>query len=259
VARHFAESILCAGNQSIAVLILRLLRGARRDFKIMHPLDNLIWTALGTRQVEFVEGSGHARRFPPAVTALGALSRYAPEGYEALAHLQRDGETTALFLDAPADPPSGWKVMRSAPLMQLVLGDNPVPYEALETVALGAADAPEMVALAELTKPGPFGMRTHELGSYLGVRRDGRLAAMAGERLRVPGYTEISAVCTHPEHTGKGHARALMGILIEQIRGRGERPFLHVRTENTRALELYKRMGFSERVVLHLIVVRKPS
>jgi len=116
-----------------------------------------------------------------------------------------------------------------------------------------------MLALAELTQPGPFGMRTHEMGTYLGIRREGKLVAMAGERLRVPGYTEISAVCTHPEHTGKGYARTLMGILIEQIRQRGERPLLHVRHDNTRAVELYQRMGFSERVLLHLLVVRKPA
>jgi len=225
----------------------------------MHPLDNLIWTALGSRQANFAEGNGHARRFPPSVTALGALSTYTPESYQALAELQDDGAPTALFLDAPAHPPPGWKVVRSVPLTQMVLGDNAVPYEPMETVSLGTADSPEMVALAELTKPGPFGVRTHELGTYLGIRRDGKLAAMAGERLRVPGYTEISAVCTHPEHTGKGYARTLMGILIEHIRQRGERPFLHVRHDNTRAIELYKRMGFSERVLLHLLVVRKPG
>ena len=225
----------------------------------MHPLDHLIWTALGTRQAKFAEGNGNARRFPPSVTALGALSTYTPQSYEALAHLQHDGEATALFLDAPADPPAGWKVLRSIPLMQMVLGDNNVPYEPMETVALGTTDSPEMLALAELTQPGPFGMRTHEMGTYLGIRREGKLVAMAGERLRVPGYTEISAVCTHPEHTGKGYARTLMGILIEQIRQRGERPLLHVRHDNTRAVELYQRMGFSERVLLHLLVVRKPA
>ena len=223
----------------------------------MHPLDNLIWTALGTRQSKFAQGNRGARRFLPQVTMLGALSAYTPEGYAPLADLQRNGEPTALFLNEPTDPPAGWRVLRSTPLAQMVLGDDPVPYKPMETVALGATDAAEMVALAELTKPGPFGMRTHEMGTYLGIRREGKLAAMAGERLQVSGYTEISGVCSHPEHTGQGYARTLMGMLIEQIRGRGERPFLHVRSENTNALELYKRMGFTERVLLHLQVVQK--
>src|SRR5205807_2723279 len=108
---------------------------------------------------------------------------YTEEDYQALALLQHDGEATALFLDAPADPPAGWKVLRSIPLMQMVLGDNDVPYQPMETVALGTTDSPEMLALAELTQPGPFGMRTHEMGTYLGIRREGMLVAMAGERL----------------------------------------------------------------------------
>ena len=87
-----------------------------------------------------------------------------------------------------------------------------------------------MVELATLTKPGPFGSRTHELGTYMGIRREGKLVAMAGERLKVPGYTEVSAVCTHPEHTGKGYARVLMTEIMRGIRDRGEIPFLHVRT-----------------------------
>lgn len=224
----------------------------------MHPLDDLIWNSLGTRHAKVAEGNARARRFIPEVSMLGTVAEFTPAGYDALAELQRNGEATAMFLNAPAKPPSGWVVVREAPLWQMVLSDASVPYERHgDVLTLGAADAPEMVELAALTKPGPFSLRTHELGTYLGIRVDGKLAAMAGERLKVAGYTEVSGVCTHPEHIGKGYARTLMGMLIEQIRGRGERPFLHVRENNTRALEIYRRMGFEGRVLLHLLVVRK--
>jgi len=112
-------------------------------------------------------------------------------------------------------------------------------------------------ALTALTKPGPFSARTHELGAYIGIRRNGKLVAMAGERLKVPGCTELSAVCTHPEHTGHGFARTLMTELMRRICGRGETPFLHVREDNMRAIGLYERMGFRRRVLLHLAVLRK--
>lgn len=116
-----------------------------------------------------------------------------------------------------------------------------------------------MLALAQLTKPGPFGLRTRELGTYIGIRQNGQLVAMAGERLRVPGFTEISAVCTHPDHLGRGYAATLMTELMHRIRSRGEVPFLHVREDNTRAIPIYERLGFRKRVLLHFAVVRKPG
>ena len=128
-----------------------------------------------------------------------------------------------------------------------------------EILELGPSDVPEMMELTALTKPGPFGKRTHELGSYLGIRHNGKLVAMAGERLKVPGYTEVSAVCTHPEHTGRGYARILMMEVMQRIRSRGETPFLHVRGDNVRAIELYERLGFSQRVLLHFAVLRKDA
>ena len=126
-----------------------------------------------------------------------------------------------------------------------------------KTLRFDSADVPEMVALATLTKPGPFVQCTRELGTYLGIRHDGQLIAMAGERMKVPGYTEVSAVCTHPDHIGKGYARALMTEIMRRIRERGEVPFLHVRQDNVRAIELYKKLGFRQRVVQHYAVIRK--
>ena len=144
----------------------------------------------------------------------------------------------------------------------MALADAKVPLSIPATaengwIELGERDVPEMMALAALTKPGPFGRRTRELGAYLGIRESGNLVAMAGERLRVPGYTEVSAVCTHPDHVGRGHARALITEMVKQICNRNEVPFLHVRADNLRAIGLYEHMGFRKRALVQFAVIRR--
>jgi predicted GNAT family acetyltransferase len=116
----------------------------------------------------------------------------------------------------------------------------------------------DMLALVEITKPGPFRGRTHEMGRYLGIRVDGRLVAMAGERLRPVGYTEVSAVCTHPDYRGRGYGRDLVETLVRNIIDRGEVPILHVEKDN-RAAFLYEQVGFSRRQTIHLVALRKPN
>jgi ribosomal protein S18 acetylase RimI-like enzyme len=243
----------------------------------MHPLDNIIWKALTTRQAEFAESFNLARRFVPEVSPLAGFRESTPEGYESLAGLLDAQGTVRLFLEAPYQPCAGWSFVARAPMPEMVYEGNAglrpadswepalgLPQGRLspdkddpEIVELGAADVPDMMELTALTKPGPFNLRTHELGTYLGIRREGKLVAMAGERLKVPGYTEVSAVCTHPEHAGHGYARILMAELMQRIRSRGETPFLHVREANVRAIELYQRLGFNQRVLLQFAILRK--
>ena len=117
----------------------------------------------------------------------------------------------------------------------------------------------EIASGGEYGGASPFGKRTHELGYYVGIRDKGKLVAMAGERLKVPGYTEVSAVCTHPDHVGKGYARVLTNEVMRRIRDRGEKPFLHVRTANTRAVQIYEKLGFRSRVELHYAILRARS
>ena len=224
----------------------------------MHLLDNPIWTALTTRQAHFAEGGNWARRFPPAVTALAGFPEMRIEAYEELAGLA-NGAPAALFLHHAPNLPEGWCQLREAPLLQMVCQDGATPSARHPWNTLTEVDVPEMVALAELTQPGPFGTQTYQMGTYLGIREQGSLAAMAGERLRVPGYAEISAVCTHPDHVGKGYAASLMSVLIEKMRSQGETPFLHVRADNSRAIALYQRLGFRKRIQFHLAVVQKKS
>ncbi len=232
----------------------------------MHILDNVIWQALSTRQSEFAESFGQSCRFTPKVSSLGGFREASPEGYQSLEGLVGSLGTIMVFLDSPYENRMGWTLVASAPLLQMVwengraLNDSRVSSESAsrpEIVELNAAHSPAMMELTALTKPGPFDKRTHELGRYIGIFREGKLVAMAGERLKVPGYTEVSAVCTHPEHTGHGYARVLMTDVMQGIRRREEIPFLHVREDNARAIELYERLGFRRRVLRHLAVIRK--
>jgi ribosomal protein S18 acetylase RimI-like enzyme len=227
----------------------------------MHPLDNVIWQALTTRQTHFAEGQDRARRFMREVTLLGGIVEDTQEAYADFARVVGTGGTGALFLDEPYAARAGWEFVAGASLLQMVFEDGknfPRPEDSVaQIVELGIQDSPDMIELTSLTKPGPFGTRTHELGTYLGIRRAGKLVAMAGERLKVPGFTEVSAVCTHPEHTGNGYAQVLMTEIMRRIRDRGETPFLHVRGDNERAIAVYKLLGFRERKLGHFAVLRK--
>jgi len=229
----------------------------------MHALDNVIWQALTTRDAQFAESFEEARRFVREVGPLGAFREHGPQGFASLAGLVGTGGTVGLFLDDPYESRDGWDFVVGAPLLQMVCANGSKPArratskEVPELVELGMQDSPEMIELTAMTKPGPFGPRTHELGTYLGIRSLGKLVAMAGERLKVPGHTEVSAVCTHPEQTGKGYAGILMSEVMRRILERGETPFLHVRADNGRAIEIYKRLGFRERKLGHFAVLRK--
>jgi len=230
----------------------------------MHPLDNVIWEALTTRQAEFAEGRGDARRIIPEVGALAGLREPDVEGYRSLCELVSPGGTARVWLSLVNrfESAPGFELVTTFPGLQMIYesGDaigSSVHAATLPIEELGPRDSPEMVELATLTKPGPFERRTHELGKYIGIRLEGKLIAMAGERLKVPGYTEVSAVCTHPEHTGKGYARVLMWEIMRGIRDRGEIPFLHVRQSNTRAVQLYERMGYRTRMVVQFTVLRR--
>jgi ribosomal protein S18 acetylase RimI-like enzyme len=227
----------------------------------MHPLDNVIWRALSTSQAHLGSKNHGAGRFLGEVSMLGALAEPSAEAYESLLALLRPYERVGLFLDETPKTLPPWKLRSSGPLLQMVHQDRPSPenLQRPEFLRLSEPDVPEMLALTRLTKPGPFGKRTHEMGEYWGIRQNGELIAMAGERLRLPGYTEISAVCTHPNHLGHGYATALIEMLIQRIRGRSEQPFLHVRPENTRAVELYKRLGFHERALMRYVILSRDA
>lgn len=212
-----------------------------------HPLDRAVWAALTTCQADLALGEGRALRLAPEYGLFAAAADASDASLQALAALVRATGEAALFeADPPAELP-GVVVAPGDPLSQMVAEAPICPAPEFEVVALGDADAEEMLALATLTRPGPFFPRTHRLGDFVGVRVGGRLAAMAGERLRLPGYTEVSAVCTHPDFRGHGYAAGLMGVVTRAVVDRGEIPFLHVYDHNTSAIRLYEALGWRRR------------
>lgn len=207
-------------------------------------LDNVIWHALNTRQAEVARNSGSARKFADDIGPLAGVANLDAAAWQGLADLAANGAAVALFSNYTVAPPAGWSCVVEGPLTQMMRVEKPPAPKPVDALTLGAADSPDMLELTTLARPGPFGTRTHELGNYFGVRRDGKLVALAGERLKVPGYTEISAVCTHPDHLGQGYAAALMHEVIKGIEARGETAFLHTRSDNERAIGVYERLGF---------------
>ncbi len=183
----------------------------------LHPLDRPIWSALTTRQANLALGDGRAVRLAPDYGLFAAAADASPQSLASLAALV----------------PAGGQV------------------------ALVEAEEPPSVPGATLTRPGPFFVRTHQLGDFVGVKLDGQLVAMAGERMKPTGFTEVSGVCTHPEHRGRGYAGALMGVVAGRILSRGETAFLHTYADNTGAIALYESLGFAFRRELGMTVLSR--
>jgi ribosomal protein S18 acetylase RimI-like enzyme len=222
---------------------------------LIHPLDRPVWSALSTRQRDVSLGDGRARRLRPEIGAFAAAADWTAPNIAALKDLIEPGGGLFLVEDEGPPCPPGLEVAMSAPCVQMVGTDVAEVAASFEILALGDADAPEMLALARLTEPGPFFERTHTLGAFVGVREGGRLVAMAGERMRPEGFTEVSGVCTHPDARGRGYAAVLSSLVARRIRARGETPFLHTFGENAGAIALYERLGFVHRRVITLTVL----
>jgi predicted GNAT family acetyltransferase len=212
-----------------------------------HVLDRPVWGALTTRQAELAQGDGRAVRLAADYGIFAAAADTSPESLAALAALL-PAEGPLALVEADATPPVPGASAEQRIIVQMVAqGLTPAEAPAFTLAPLTDADAPQMLALATLTEPGPFYGRTHQLGDFVGVKQDGRLVAMAGERMKPQGFTEVSGVCTHPEHRGRGYAGALMRIVAGRILARGETPFLHAYPHNTGAIALYASLGFALR------------
>ena len=214
----------------------------------LHPLDRVAWSALTGRQSHLAVAEGDARRFVPAYGVFAAVRERSDEPLAGLAALVAKHGDVALLEADPPPPVPGLAVASQDLGVQMVAQRlTAAPPPAFDIVALTDADGPEMLALATLTRPGPFFERTHQLGDFFGVKVAGRLVAMAGERMKPQGFTEVSGVCTHPEHRGRGYAGALMRLVAGRILDKGETPFLHAYASNRGAIALYESLGFTLR------------
>lgn len=222
-------------------------------------LDEVTWVALGGLQAGLAKADADGRRYDPEVAPFAAVRHHDVAAVAGMVGRLAGADSLAFSTLAPLGDVDGAVTVVRAKLLQMVLSDAQalVGPSGFDVVRLSAGDVPQMLDLAQAARPGPFGSRTIEMGTYLGIRVDGALAAMAGERQRVPGFTEISAVCVAPEYRGRGYAGALVIRLARDILNRGDTPFLHVVTENVNAIALYRKLGFTTRRELHLLILKR--
>jgi ribosomal protein S18 acetylase RimI-like enzyme len=225
----------------------------------MEPLDNPVWHALTGPHARFAQGADLALRYDPAIAVFAAMP-YAPAApaWGALHALLEPAGGAALVQANGLDVPPTFDTVRKLGGHQMIASER--IGEPDDTFAyLDTRDVEDMLALVNRTRPGPFARRTIELGTYLGVREDGTLIAMAGERMHLDGYTEISAVCTDERARKRGVATRLVRAIAAEIEGRGETPILHVATENAAAIRVYEALGFETRVTFDFFIVRPRS
>lgn len=221
------------------------------------PLDRPIWTALTTRQAEFGEGGSLALRYAADVEPFACAADDSTEALDALAALIAADDPALLIQATPSPLPRGTRVLSEREGVQMIAEQSIEGTKPADAVPLGDGDSTEMIALAELTRPGPFRARTHQLGQFWGMHREGRLVAMAGERMKMPGVTELSGVCVHPDWRGHGFARDLSAFVSNAIQQRGETPILHAYADNAAAVGLYEQLGFRLRSAMHVQLIAR--
>ncbi len=219
-------------------------------------LDNPIFNALTGPHASLAQKAGLAMRYLPDVAPFAALRDSSLEAFADLRTLLGPKDGVAFVTTEPHAIPDGWQVLRDRPIEQMVCADAPAPIS-VQPLVLGDADLPDLLALTAATEPGPFAAQTIRMGKYIGLRNaDGRLMAMAGQRLSLADFTEISAVCTDPEFRGKGYARDLVVTLMREVFAAGKVPFLHVKNENG-AKVVYEKIGFRVRREIQFTVIAK--
>lgn len=226
---------------------------------MMKMLDRPVWSSLSTAHAGLSVGDELARRYRSDINRFASACDDSDVALEALARLVPSSEQVFILQVPDIAVPAGLTAVKRAQGVQLV-AQAPVAPPAdgvADIIALGESDAAEMLALATLTEPGPFLARTHRMGSFFGIRIDGRLAAMAGERFRFPGYTEVSGVCTHPDFRGRGLARRLSRHVAATIAARGDTAFLHAWKSNAPAIALYESLGFQWRCDVNVAVLKR--
>ncbi len=225
-----------------------------------HILDKPIWWALHDDCKHLGQGSDQVKIFHPEVAPFAAVSSDTTDNFQGLYERIQNEQVVVMFSPKQDLDPAPLNIIANIPGIQMVFEgkvEASEPESLTEIVELGEAQIPEMLALSQIAQPGPFSKRTIEFGGYNGIYRVENLVAMLGERLRTGQFTEISAVCTHPDYAGKGFARKLLTHIVGKITAEGRVPYLHVRLDNTGAIELYRKLGFVKRSDMNFYVLKK--
>lgn len=223
----------------------------------MNPLDRPVWASL-MHAPELAMGGDLAKRYRPEVHCFASAKDESRESLQAFADLIAPGQTVFVAQADPIIVPPGLQLVKQAQGVQMLATQDLTPaVDGVAVLDLGDADAEDMLALTRLTEPGPFMPRTHTMGRFIGVRENGRLVAMAGERMRFAGGTEISGVCTHPDVRGRGYGRMLSALATQHVQQRGDQAFLHAWVTNQPAIALYESLGYRTRAILQIGVLTK--
>ncbi len=227
---------------------------------LQHILDNPVWEALTKEDKRFNIGTHALAFFPEDVSPFVGMEHWNEEDLTRMESLLPAERSFSVMIAREVMIPQNFEIIFTTPLYQMTCNRlQPIAQAGATIQHLGEADVPAMLALTALTKPGPFLQHTIDFGNYVGIYEHGELVAMAGERLHLKGYIEVSAVCTHPDHLGKGYAAQLMTYSCEQIMKQGNIPFLHVKTDNLRAIRKYEQLGFTKRADFYFAVVKKKA
>lgn len=225
-----------------------------------HPLDNPVWHAAISGSSMLASGSDTVKMFDKDVSPFSGMVEGTATNLLALYEMNTENRTLFLWADKQLPMPDEWKVLHCIPGIQMVYPLKTAAATDREgIVPLTGEHVPAMLALTQLTKPGPFGTRTIEFGNYEGIFEDGQLAAMAGHRFHCFDHIEISAVCTHPDHQGKGYARKLLLSQLHSVLDTGATPYLHVKSDNDRAIQVYESLGFTKRMDVFFYVISKQA
>lgn len=225
-----------------------------------HPLDNFVYQALRTGDEHLNISSGSVKFFDPEVSPFVGYAEDHTRPFEELHDLLPENRRILIGSRKNLQELKGWQLQHAIEGAQFVFdSSSEIAEPALKPVPLGKEHINQMIDLATLTKPGPFGKRTIEFGHYHGFFDGEKLISMTGQRMHVNEYTEVSAVCTHPDHLGKGYAAALLQHQLRLIITQGKKPYLHVRADNERAIALYERLGFVRNGVMNFYFMRRES
>ncbi|TFF40304.1 GNAT family N-acetyltransferase [Mucilaginibacter psychrotolerans] len=242
--KHIADFCTIAGTQ-------------KQPYKMQHVLDNPAWNALLSGNSNLAMGTDKVKYFDPEVSPFVGFRENTAENFQQLYEVAQVGRPFGFISPVEAEIPAPWQQIVYIECLQMVHDGRDTGLSSVSLTPLTEKHIPRMLSLTKLTNPGPFAERTIEFGHYHGVMDGDKLVAMAGQRMHVFNYAEVSAVCTHPDYLGRGYAKQVLQFQTQRILAAGDTPFLHVRSDNHRAIHVYQSLGFATRKTIHFYIIKK--